>query len=316
MTMGRTVTWDELPRPTRKEKKRKDEAGAIFMQGIEQEAPVELTVSGTAGQAERGTAPPGDLAGLRWGLRAGGTIFAIIGAAILSVAYAVDIGWEFHVITGLIFVALILTAHALATISRRTHVEQEQSYPAHLSTDSPEPEDAAMRDYLTRLFNRRYFFQRLGRELNRARKLRTPLAVLVLDINQLDAINDAYGHKTGDVALAKLAKVIVECTRTADIPARLGGDGFGIIMPETDRRWAFVVATRIRRTLEVTSICEQDGHSPKLTVSLGVSGFPWDGESADELVQKADTSMYVVKVARCGDTDIPGCTSSESALAG
>jgi len=312
--MGRIVTWGELLRPTRKEKERKDEAGAIFMQGIEQEAPVEVTASGTAGQAKRDTAPPGDLGRLRWGLRIGGTIFAIVGAAILSAGYAADVGWKFHAMNGLIFVALILTAHALAAISRRTHVQQEQRY--QLFIDTLESEDMANRDYLTQLFNRHYFFQRLEWELNRARRLRTPLAVLVLDINQLDAINDAHGHKMGDVALAKLGKVVVKCTRTSDIPARLGDDEFGVIMPETDRRGAFVVATRIRRTLEVTPVCEQDGDSTKLTVALGVSGYPWDGESGDELVQKADISMRVVKAARRGGSNIPGCAPSESTVAG
>jgi len=312
--MARVVTWGELQRPTREEKQRQNKAGAIFMQSIEQEAPIEVTASGTTGQADRDTAPPGDLDRLRWGLRAGGTIFAIIGAAILSVAYAADVGWKFHVMNGLIFVAVILMAHALDTISRRTHVEQEQRH--HLFIDNPELEDTDMRDYLTQLFSRPYFFQRLGWELDRARRLRTPLAVLVLDINQLDAINEAYGHRAGDMALAKLAKVIVKCTRTSDVPARLGDDEFGVIMPETDRRGAFVVATRIRRTLEVTPICEQDGDSIKLTVALGVSGFPWDGESGDELVQKADISMRVVKAARGGDIGIPGRTPSESTLAG
>jgi diguanylate cyclase (GGDEF)-like protein len=316
MATGRTVTWGELRRPTREEIEAKNRIGAIFMQGIEQEAPAEVTASGTAGQADRDTAPPGDLGRLRWGLRVGGTIFAIISAALLSAAYAADVGWKFHVMNGLIFVAVLLMAYALAAISRRTHLEQEQRYPAQPVIDSLELQDTAMRDYLTQLFNRRYFFQRLGREMDRARRLQSPLAILVLDVNHLDAINDAYGHKVGDVALAKLSRLILKCTRTSDIPARLGGDEFGVIMPETDRRGAFVVATRIRRTLEVTPVYEHGGHSLKLTVSLGVSGFPWDGESGDELVRKADACMYVVKAARHGDTDIPSGTPSEPTLTG
>jgi diguanylate cyclase (GGDEF)-like protein len=173
-----------------------------------------------------------------------------------------------------------------------------------------------MRDDLTQLFNRRYFFERLERELERARSLQCPLTVLVLDVDRLEGINEAYGRQTGDAALAKLAKVILKCTRANDIPARLGDDEFGVIMPETDRRGAFVVATRIRRTLEVTSICERDGHSLKLSVSLGVSGFPWDGQNGDELVQKADGAMYVVKAPRPGTADAPTCTPSEAGLTG
>jgi diguanylate cyclase (GGDEF)-like protein len=314
MGYGRHCNVGRVGASYKKGEKRKGKAGAIFMQGIEQEAPAEVTASGTAGQAKRHTAPLGELGRLRWGLRAGGTIFAIVGAAILSAAYAADVGWRFHVINGLIFLAVILVAQVLATTSRRTHVEQEQRH--HVFVDSLEMEDLDNRDYLTQLFNPPYFSRRLAWEVNRARRLRTPLAVLVLDINQLDAINDAYGHTTGDVALAKLAKVIVKCTRTSDIPARLGGDEFGVIMPETDRRGAFVVATRIRRTLEVTSICERDGQPLRLTVALGVSGFPWDGQSADELLEKADTSMYVVKAARRDEVGVPGGAPSGSTLPG
>jgi diguanylate cyclase (GGDEF)-like protein len=207
-------------------------------------------------------------------------------------------------------------AQTLATVSRRTHVEQEQRYPAQLFIDSCGLEDAAARDYLTQLFSRSYFSERLEWEVKRARRMRMPLAVLVLDINQLDAINDAYGQKVGDVALAELSKVILKCTRSSDVPARLGDDEFGVIMPETDRRGAFVVATRIRRTLEVTPVYEQDGQSVNLTVALGVSGFPWDGESGDELVQKADAAMYIVKAARHNNANIKGRIPSESGLTG
>jgi diguanylate cyclase (GGDEF)-like protein len=286
------------------------------MLGTEQEAPAEVTAAETAGQAESDSRPAGDLARSRWRLVAAGAIFAIIAASILSVAYAADVGQAFHFLNGLIVVAILLVAYALASISHGTPTEQEERRQARVFIDNLGLQDTAMRDYLTQLFNRRYFFKRLGRELDRARSLQTPLAILMLDVDHLDAINDAYGHKAGDVALAKLGKLIVKCTRTADIPARLGDDEFGVIMPETDRRGAFVVATRIRRTLEVTPVYEQDGHSLKLTVSLGVSGFPWDGECVDDLVQKADACMYVVKAARRADTDAPDRTPSEPSLTG
>jgi len=284
------------------------------MQNVEQETPTEVTVSGNTRRAVRRIAPPGDLNRLRWGLRAGGTIFAIAGAFILSLAYASDVGWKFHLLNGLIFLAVILMAQTLATFSRRTHVEQEQRYPTQLFTDSCGLEEADARDYLTQLFSQAYFLERLEWELERARRLRMPLAVMVLDINQLDAVNDAYGQKVGDVALAELSKVILKCTRSSDVPARLGDDEFGVIMPETDRRGAFVVATRIRRTLEVTSVYEHDGQSVNLTVALGVSGFPWDGENGDELVQKADAAMYIVKATRHAGNDIEGRVPSESGL--
>jgi len=286
------------------------------MLDTEQGASAEVTAAETAGQAESESLPAGDLTRLRWRLAAAGAILVIIGASILSVAYAADVGQAFHALNGLILLVILLTAYALASVSYRTHAEQERRRRAHVFIDSAEMQDTAMRDYLTQLFNRCYFFKRLGPELDRARSLQTPLAILMLDVDQLDAINDAYGRKAGDVALAKLGKLVLKCTRATDIPARLGDDEFGVIMPETDRRGAFVVATRIRRTLEVTPVYEKDGHSLKLTVSLGVSAFPWDGQGADDLVQKADACMYVVKAARHADTDAPDRTPSEPSLTG
>jgi diguanylate cyclase (GGDEF)-like protein len=101
----------------------------------------------------------------------------------------------------------------------------------------------------------------------------------------------------GDIVLANLAKLLVKCTRTSDIPARLGGDEFGVIMPETDKDGAFAVANRIQRALEVNPVYEQDGDSLRMSVSLGVSGFPWGGDSVDEIVQWADTHMYAAKTS-------------------
>jgi diguanylate cyclase (GGDEF)-like protein len=129
------------------------------------------------------------------------------------------------------------------------------------------------------------------------------LAILVLDVDHLKGVNDAYGHKVGDVVLVNLAKLLVKCTRTNDIPARLGGDEFGVIMPETDKDGAFAVANRLQRALEVTPVYEQDGDSLKASVSLGVSGFPWGGDSVDEVVQWADTHVYAAKNSRKNNPD-------------
>jgi len=286
------------------------------MQGTEKELPAEVRLSRTTRRSDRRSTPGGNLTRLRWKLRAGGAILAAICAVMLSLAHAANLGWEFYTLNGLIFAAATLTAYALAAVSRKNHVAQAQHRRGQPSADSLESQDPAMRDYLTQLFNREYFFERLDREIERARGLQGPLAVLVLDIDQLDAINEAHERRTGDVALAELAKVILKCTRANDIPARLGEDEFGVIMPETDRRGAFVVATRIRRMLEVTPFCQRNGRSLKLSVSLGVSGFPWDGQTGDELVQKADGAMYVVKATRRVTTAAPTATPTEAGLTG
>jgi diguanylate cyclase (GGDEF)-like protein len=265
------------------------------------------TQQGTAGvprdytiarRAERDGAPATDLGHLRWGLRILGAAFVLIGGTTLSLAHVSELGWEFHAINALVCVSVVLVAYALAAISRRSHVQLERRYRARLFIRNLELQDMAMRDDLTQLFNRRYFFERLRRELDRARSLQSPLAVLVLDVDRLKGVNDTYGHKVGDMVLSSLARLLVKCTRTSDIPARLGGDEFGVVMPETDKDGAFAVAKRLQQALEVTPVYEQDGDSLKLSVSLGVSGFPWGGDTVDEVVQWADTHVYAAKTSR------------------
>jgi len=164
-------------------------------------------------------------------------------------------------------------------------------------------QDMAMRDELTELFNRRFFFERLQQELAQASEFGHQLAVLMIDVDGLKKINDAFGHTVGDAALVSLAKLIVKCTRTADIAARLGGDEFGLIMPEATKRTALAVVERLSQALEVTPVYEPDGQALKLTVSVGISGFPWGGHTVDELMRRADTYLYAAKGARSGQAD-------------
>jgi diguanylate cyclase (GGDEF)-like protein len=152
-----------------------------------------------------------------------------------------------------------------------------------------------MRDDLTGLPNRRYFYARLRGELELARNFRRHLAVLVLDIDGFKGINDHYGHKAGDVVLAHVGKLLPEGVRGSDVPTRIGGDEFAVIMPATNKDGAFVVAERLQQALQGTLIVNEDGVQVDLRVSLGVSGYPWAGDNVDAIVQRADTQMYAAK---------------------
>ena len=268
-----------------------------------QEAPAPPSTSPIARQTERPdqSGPGANLARFRWLLRFVGGVAVAIAAAVVIAARAISQRGDemtFYLVTALVFLCIYLIGFALAAHSSKVHVELERRYRARLFIRNLELQDMAMRDDLTQLFNRRYFFERLRRELERARALQSPLAILVADVDHLKDVNDSYGHQAGDVVLANLAKMLVKCTRVSDIPARLGGDEFGVIMPETDKDGAFAMATRLQRALEVTPVYEQDGASLKLNVSLGVSGFPWGGDSVDEVVQWADTHVYAAKTTR------------------
>ena len=267
--------------------------------------------TGIARRIDTEKRPPPDLGRMRWLLFIAGLTCSSGGAAAVIAADIALGRVVFYAITGVVFLALFLLTTTLASLSRKAHVDVERRYRARLFIRNLELQDMAMRDDLTQLFNRRYFFERLRREVDRARSLQSPLAILVLDVDRLKSVNDSYGHKAGDIALANLAKLVIKCVRTSDIPARLGGDEFGVIMPETDKDGAFSVAKRLQRALEVTPMYEENGASLQLNVSLGVSGFPWGGDSVDEVVQWADTHMYAAKTSKKKDANHAPSASTE-----
>lgn len=162
--------------------------------------------------------------------------------------------------------------------------------------------EVATRDELTQLYNRRYFFEHLEKELKAAQRSKRALALLLLDVDSLKLINDTYGHNVGDAALANLGKLLARRVRTEDIPARIGGDEFAVLMLDTDERRARAAAARIEKALQAKPIYESGGLALKLGVSCGVAGYPWSGERTAQIVQCADADMYRVKAARKGRT--------------
>jgi len=205
--------------------------------------------------------------------------------------------WHYAADTALMAV-LFTVGLALAAYNRHRHLELLRRLQARLLMRAVELQEAATRDDLTRLHNRRYFYQRLQKSLEQARRARRPLALLLVDVDGLKAINDNYGHQVGDLVLKNLAQVMTKHVRTGDVVARLGGDEFGISMPDTDKRGAFSLARRLWQALEETPIYQDKDVSFHLDVSIGVSGYPWGGDDIDQMVHWADTDMYANKVSR------------------
>jgi diguanylate cyclase (GGDEF)-like protein len=156
-------------------------------------------------------------------------------------------------------------------------------------------EDMTMRDDLTGLPNRHCFYDRLHGELELARNFRRHLALLVLDIDEFKVINDRYGHEVGDAILAHVGKRLPESLRGSDVAARIGTTEFAVIMPATNRDAAFTVAERLHQALQGPLVINEDGVQVNLHLSLGVSGYPWSGDSVDTIVQRADTQMHAAK---------------------
>ncbi|MBD3237423.1 MAG: diguanylate cyclase [Candidatus Eisenbacteria bacterium] len=149
----------------------------------------------------------------------------------------------------------------------------------------------AITDDLTNICNRRHFLERLQHEIDRARRYETPFSVLFLDIDNFKELNDSFGHHVGDRILAELGSVLKYWARRSDLVARYGGEEFAILLPMTDKTRARCAAERLRQKIEQHTFYRRK----KLTVSIGIAGFPEDGESVDPLLGRVDEALYLAK---------------------
>ncbi len=149
----------------------------------------------------------------------------------------------------------------------------------------------AVTDPLTELFNRRFYEDALSREAVRALRLNQPFTLISLDLDKLKHINDSLGHTAGDAAIKAVARVINKNSRSVDIPSRIGGEEFSIILPGVDSQGGIIAAERIRASLEAEHV-EGVGH---VTASIGVATFIEMTTDVDELVEIADKAMYFAK---------------------
>lgn len=147
-------------------------------------------------------------------------------------------------------------------------------------------------DPLTELFNRRFAYEQLPRELARASRQGTPLVVIAIDLDNFKEINDVYGHDAGDAALKAFARHLKRAIRSSDLPVRMGGDEFLIVLPDC-------TSEQMEGPFHRISGCtmEYGGHRMEINFSYGVAVHK-KGESFTQLLQRADASMYEMKLGR------------------
>jgi diguanylate cyclase (GGDEF)-like protein len=152
-------------------------------------------------------------------------------------------------------------------------------------------QEAAFTDHLTGLANRRRFERQLEREVARTERYGRPFCLLLVDIDNFKGVNDTYGHDAGDEALRRVANVIQSGTRGIDTGARIGGDEFAVILPETDLVHGLEVAERLRAAIAALDL----GPAGRITASLGAAELPACTRTGEELRAAADAALYEAK---------------------
>jgi diguanylate cyclase (GGDEF)-like protein len=153
----------------------------------------------------------------------------------------------------------------------------------------------AVTDGLTGLFNHREFYQSLRRELDRARRYRHTLSLLMIDVDDFKRFNDRFGHPAGDFALRNISELLQKCARTTDIIARYGGEEFAVILPESTPGGALMVAERIKLEVAAHNFIQDANEPVHLTVSIGIYSSENGEVSEDQIVSLADEASYIAK---------------------
>src|SRR5262249_34354512 len=149
---------------------------------------------------------------------------------------------------------------------------------------------SAVTDGLTGVYNHAFFVSALRRETQRSRRHGLKLSLAMLDLDDFKRLNDTRGHLEGDRVLVKTAEVVARNLREVDLAARWGGEGSALVLPDTPRMGAFVVADRIRRCVQDHFRRKKGGLS--VTLSAGVATFPDDAQDLEQLIKRADEGLY------------------------
>lgn len=193
--------------------------------------------------------------------------------------------WEL----GLGYLAMVLLAVLAARAHRTTLLQHDE-----LTRNRAALQDLATRDPLTGLYNRRFLDEVMPRELARALRDGTPLAVIMLDLDHFKKVNDVHGHAAGDEVLKTFATLLKTGVRESDLICRYGGEEFIAIMPNMDADQALERAESWRKQLEETRVVH-DGFDISVTMSAGIATFPKHCQSANQLFSRADEMLYKSK---------------------
>jgi len=209
---------------------------------------------------------------------------------LLGVDFDVNLFEEKRLLIVNIAYAVLFTAFIISIIIGR----QVYQVSFNLNNTHKKLRQQANTDFLTKAYNRRYFIKLADNEITRSKRHGHKISLIMMDIDFFKKINDSYGHITGDNVLILLVKMIKETKRSNDIIARLGGEEFVLLLPDTTEEGALVFAERIKNELSEMEIHTGNNNIIHITLSMGISEFH-NSLDIDTWIHEADTAMYVAK---------------------
>ena len=166
---------------------------------------------------------------------------------------------------------------------------------AELEETKQQLKEQANRDYLTGLYNRRYFNEIAQELIHISKRERKVFSVIMLDIDKFKSVNDTYGHSVGDDVIKTLSKTIQETVRESDVVSRFGGEEFALLLPFTDRDGALKIAEKIRINVQNKKITIDDNKTLQFTISLGVDSIRETDKTIEQSLNRADNALYIAK---------------------
>jgi diguanylate cyclase (GGDEF)-like protein len=195
----------------------------------------------------------------------------------------------------IIFVFLTSILSILANIISRQDLDEIDRQTELLVQSESKMRELAIRDHITNLFNRRYMDATLEREILRAKRLKLPVGIMIMDIDYFKQYNDTMGHGAGDILLKEFAKLLLSHVRDADIACRFGGDEFVLVMPGASQRVTMVRAELVCEHVRQLQFTYLNKIQSDVTVSIGVSSFPKNGSTGEMILKSADTALFQAK---------------------
>lgn len=217
------------------------------------------------------------------------SLFAIISCSLIATAYYMASYYVMKYfnlwIPDIIPMFAILMTFAISYLAKYLLKSRDFEYQYKLATT----------DGLTELYNHRYFQDTLRKQIETAKRYNQPFSLIIIDIDFFKKFNDSYGHQSGDAVLKGVAHILKRNTRATDFVCRYGGEEMSIILPYTDREEAIINAERICKAVSSNVFKLPNNVNCHVTISLGVSTFPQDGETPQSIIEKADKALYWAK---------------------